>query len=1025
MSMNPSLSTMPGATPMSRSNASTPMIENALMRVVNVQGWSEHPPVCSVPFCVNALEAGKPWKQCRQCRERSNAPASTPHKQKVDVPCSCCFLFPVSVSPALAASGRRFLCRGCHERGKALVRANVQAPVAQIGLHQDRSREPSNPQSLPDTQPAALSAIAPKSLSILEQARRFVHPDHHHLLEPRDVPVSVVPIVPVSSAIILAIDEARRQPLYGLPHYGPRGEILAMTPEEVYGLPVVPVPVPLVPRASIPPSLAAPPPPRPTASTPIDIIEVPIRRHGTSRQVASPQTAPQVLAAPKPRTSANPSQEPTSEKSDKPGDQVPERVPRKKGKRTHPAPQHICATPDCGRTIPSQFQGTLCVQCGFSRWTRQFRTRFETLRAELLQASDTGAPETTDFPPGTVPPKVDSVVGNHEVKVERAKWPSIAPETLAIAPVEPDPNPTTTTAVAEAELNSLSDPLHKVVTMDVDSDSSDEEPLSARVFRLISSDDVRVTMPQAGISSDDEPLATKITSTSSSPEAPLHTQFVDSASYNDEPLSRRFHDSISSDEEPLAQARISFSAPRKLTEVKHENGGQSKVIISSMRPLKLVIPPALKPVKPPALRIRRVRLILGSRPRNIESDSSNSSSRDSSPERLSNHPSERGRSNSAINERWMSAGWSTDESELTPLEGSTDEGESELDAPESDDQARPPPPPVDSTHTEIAAPSTAAVKGPALAEKHRGQCTTSDCVNLLPLFWTWRHCDMCRLRTRISRQKKKAQEDGQEYEDIPLPSDGDLTGYRSCSQKRCNRFIPPVEQYKYRRCPRCRNWARKRMQKLRAARNNPLMAVFDVPGTSNTANTVEGQPSDVSPVQQGVEDSGDTLVDLPQFQHFAALSSVFHARFVEFVAAQARYVQLQAIRGAERKPMVFSFDGEYSIVADPSGGSIDAIVNTVIRRVTIDLGLVFTLAGVQSGPEDSVIAVLQCTYASKVPALKAKKEGDSEGGSNPPKLSAAVTEVSMVGELRICIAWDRRHKFFAGQRIMVRFRLVG
>ncbi len=63
---------------------------------------------------------------------------------------------------------------------------------------------------------------------------------------------------------------------------------------------------------------------------------------------------------------------------------------------------------------------------------------------------------------------------------------------------------------------------------------------------------------------------------------------------------------------------------------------------------------------------------------------------------------------------------------------------------------------------------------------------------------------------------------------------------------------------------------------------------------------------------------------------------------MEFVDAQARYVQLQAIRGAERNPTMSSFDGEYSIVADPSGGSIDSIVNTVIRRVTIDLGLVFT-----------------------------------------------------------------------------------
>ncbi len=51
--------------------------------------------------------------------------------------------------------------------------------------------------------------------------------------------------------------------------------------------------------------------------------------------------------------------------------------------------------------------------------------------------------------------------------------------------------------------------------------------------------------------------------------------------------------------------------------------------------------------------------------------------------------------------------------------------------------------------------------------------------------------------------------------------------------------------------------------------------------------------------------------------------------------------------------------------------------------------------------------------------MKAKKDTDSEGGSNlPTKLSAAVTEVSMVEELRICIAWGQRHKVFAGRMIM-------
>lgn len=55
-----------------------------------------------------------------------------------------------------------------------------------------------------------------------------------------------------------------------------------------------------------------------------------------------------------------------------------------------------------------------------------------------------------------------------------------------------------------------------------------------------------------------------------------------------------------------------------------------------------------------------------------------------------------------------------------------------------------------------------------------------------------------------------------------------------------------------------------------------------------------------------------------------------------------RYVQLKALQGADRKPMVFGFDGEYSIVADPSGGSVDAMVNTVIRDLSLALNLVFT-----------------------------------------------------------------------------------
>ncbi len=76
------------------------------------------------------------------------------------------------------------------------------------------------------------------------------------------------------------------------------------------------------------------------------------------------------------------------------------------------------------------------------------------------------------------------------------------------------------------------------------------------------------------------------------------------------------------------------------------------------------------------------------------------------------------------------------------------------------------------------------------------------------------------------------------------------------------------------------------------------------------------------------------------------------------------------------------------------------------------------------GPEDSVFAVLQCTYAFKVPTLKAKKETDSKGGSNLPKLSAVLAEV-LHGRRAVDLHRAGSEAFFAGQRIMVRFRLVG
>ena len=79
----------------------------------------------------------------------------------------------------------------------------------------------------------------------------------------------------------------------------------------------------------------------------------------------------------------------------------------------------------------------------------------------------------------------------------------------------------------------------------------------------------------------------------------------------------------------------------------------------------------------------------------------------------------------------------------------------------------------------------------------------------------------------------------------------------------------------------------------------------------------------------------------PPYQHFAALLDSMRSRFAQFKTVQARYVQLKALTGADSKPMVFNFDGEYSVVTDPSGGSVDDIVSTVIRNVQVAVDLRF------------------------------------------------------------------------------------
>ncbi|KAI0324558.1 hypothetical protein GY45DRAFT_1313619 [Cubamyces sp. BRFM 1775] len=436
-------------------------------------------------------------------------------------------------------------------------------------------------------------------------------------------------------------------------------------------------------------------------------------------------------------------------------------------------------------------------------------------------------------------------------------------------------------------------------------------------------------------------------------------------------------------------------------------------------------------------------------------------------------PSRRKRKDADVLRRQLA--WDSDGSDLTPLEELTDEGESEIDPSDREDDTPTPTntQPADSIVHEPGSDDAPLAHKPRRAPKHRGICSVPRCANLLIENSRWRLCNVCFAvrRAYVRRQKQAGLIPQDPVEEVGMivnmPEDGDLTGYRKCNKRSCKRMIPPESAYKWKCCPPCRIITRNRTRLLRA-RGGPLHfsgeeneQAHPADARSETALLADGrirrvkkssrksvasQPLSVTSSQVASAKVQDPrpLPEVPAYQHFAALLTAFHARFSEFKVAHAHYLRFKArqeagtvdVQTISRNPIVFRFDGEYSVVADPSGGSVDDAVNCVLRNVQAALGLSFTIVGVDDGPENSVVAVLRCMYGAQVllrapttPTQKSPTDVENvenvEATESPKEEPPSTLAVKMVGELQICVAWDRRHRFFPGQRILVRFRLVG
>ncbi|OSD02300.1 hypothetical protein PYCCODRAFT_1477852 [Trametes coccinea BRFM310] len=963
-----------------RDNAST-----APRKGPEVTGWTE--PVdatrqCSVGSCANPPEW--PWRRCRSCRA-----AGTVQKSVV-VSCASCRAS-VSVHTTVAKSGQPVRCISCHTKGPAGKRIDMKErpPLTTMG--------PPPPKQLNELKrkvPAQGPLAEHGPQSILEAAAAFVHPDHLHVLRLPETMRQSLQSAPRLNHALLHMHTPVST--LGSAHYGPHGEILAVTPGRMR-VPyddqsrIRPPELPVVAGSFVPPQ---------SGRTPAESIVIydPNNMHNEAAEKGSLQrraTLTNDNVVKRRVTLKLPSG--SSEV-----DGVEETTPLLKRKRQSSSSNHapmaerVCISSGCGRQIPPNTKGEFCADCGFILWRKQFRARVVGLSASI---SGDGGPADN----------------------EQSKSSSTSPAAGG--------------AVHPRDRGVVRDLLDEV--MDADEEDVPLAVALARKRASVTSDKAPSPGLAAALPSPARTAAQSQPVITTTPE--LASQHSPPPSTNPAPpLSAPSSADAPDDKGAVLKSPLS-GPPSDLLPEACGHASESKDVLSpdGLAPQSPV--PTASPLPPQHLRLEPP----PSSPSPLPAERPILKIRIKVPKHL-----RRRRRKSSL--EWQ-LGWDSDLSDLTPLEESTDEGESEVDPSDSESESDDEPLAnriKTKSELQIEAEDNGVTAALAAPVKHRSVCTAVSCANLVPEESRRRECNFCRARKRSAKRRLQLQrliaEDT--IEEIKMPLDGDLTGYRRCTRGFCKRMIPPETEYRFKRCPQCRSEMRNRARVMRA---KPSGLSEDEEGDDTPLFAASSARSQVNLCKDTGVDSrtlhhdGRQLPDVPAYQHFAALLAALHDRFSEFKLAQRRYLQFKAhqerSRAVESKPppraIVFRFDGEYSVVADPSGGVVDPLVQVVWRNVQAALGLPFTAVGVNAGPENSVVAILRCVYATQVPLpASAVSSSESPAGVYPPapttdaesrKESDPSALVKMVGELQICVAWDRRHKYFPGQRILVRFRLVG
>ncbi|KAF9057675.1 hypothetical protein BJ165DRAFT_1521035 [Panaeolus papilionaceus] len=342
-------------------------------------------------------------------------------------------------------------------------------------------------------------------------------------------------------------------------------------------------------------------------------------------------------------------------------------------------------------------------------------------------------------------------------------------------------------------------------------------------------------------------------------------------------------------------------------------------------------------------------------------------------------------------------GWDSD---LTELSESGNESSSDNDVPISSLQTQPTQP---STGLKIRLP-------PRTRNLNIRRCASSRCKAELPSDYRWKSCVLCRSRNR-EYQRKRQNLQGRHWrlddeltnvQDSPSATmavieTSTIEGARLCLMRHCSFIIPPIDEYSSKFCSLCRLF-RKSKKAL---------------GMNLTSGSVDGANSARLAFTAA-------LPDAPEYLTLKPLLADLRSRARAFLRTQALFFLFNEPTSPGIIKAAFGFEGEYTTVnpdlefasqKDDIYAKIIELKKVIEQQINLQFG---PEEGCQCD-EDGFRINFLCSL--KVPVLRAAKSGDA--------VEIKLGTKEMIGELKISVLRDKSHPFIPGEKIIIRFEMMG